>query len=111
VGRRRARLAAAVAIAAALPAAWWWSTASAPITAGATAVVAQIAAEPHAVVVHDDLGVLARCAVASVERDTWYVDDHGLQQLLQQAGLDSGLIRAGGRLLAVAAVESLPVAP
>ena len=62
-------------------------------------------------IVRDDPSVLGRCAVHAVEREDWYVDDQGLQQLLQQAGCDSGLIRAGGRLLAVAAVDALPTAP
>lgn len=67
--------------------------AATPATAGAGLVI-----------VRDDPTVLERCEVDTVDRAAWYVDDDGLQQMLAQAGLESGLVRAGGRLLLAAEV-------
>jgi hypothetical protein len=61
-------------------------------------------AGPGLVIVRDDPTVLERCEVDTVDRAAWYVDDDGLQQMLAQAGLESGLVRAGGRLLLAAEV-------
>jgi len=111
LGRRRAQLAIVVAFAAALPAAWWWGQRSTGIAATEAPLLASAEPQSASAVVHDDPTVLDRCVVSAIDRDAWYLDDQSLQQLLQQAGLDSGLIRAGGRLLAVAAIEALPPAP
>ena len=110
-GRRRARLAlAAVGLAACLGA-LLWSPPTARLQSPDLALAPAAPAPAADRIVGDDPTVLARCAVPAVERQDWYLDDQGLQQLLQQAGCDSGLIRAGGRLLAVAAVDALPTAP
>jgi hypothetical protein len=111
--RRRARVALAAACVVACVVAFLSLPPAArqqrPALARAEGAVA--AATAVARIVRDDPTVLARCAVPAVEREDWYLDDQGLQQLLQQAGCESGLIRAGGRLLAVAAVDALPTAP
>ena len=72
---------------------------------------APAAAGPGLVIVRDDPTVLARCEVDTVDRAAWYVDDDGLQQMLAQAGLESGLVRAGGRLLLAAEVAAVADRP
>ncbi|MCU0867098.1 MAG: hypothetical protein MUC36_25220 [Planctomycetes bacterium] len=111
IGRRSARVAlGATCLAACVGAFLCTPMASRQEFSGPALAPVAVAPAPSRIV-RDDPTVLARCAVPAVEREDWYLDDQGLQQLLQQAGCDSGLIRAGGRLLAVAAVDALPTAP
>lgn len=91
---RRRALAAAAALVAVAGAWWTWSTrpgavGGPPPGRDALAVV----------VVHDDPAVLQRLSVTAAVDPSIYVDDRGLQELLQQNGRGDGVVRAGERLV------------
>lgn len=101
---RRRRLAVAALVAAA-PTCWLaWLLTGPRGGAPATPVAA-----PTWIVVRDDPGVLARCAVANVVRPAWFVGDDELQVLLGDAARPAGIVRAGGRVfVAAAAIDPWP---
>lgn len=59
--------------------------------------------------VGNDPAVVNRCAVATVVRREWFVDDAGLQQMLRDDARPAGLVRAQGQVLvSAAAVDPFP---